>query len=52
MKETQDLGLSNTMCPKRMETTIMDNMGFKEGSHWDNGKGNGNYYLGFRVHSR
>ena len=45
----------------KMETTIMENQmekkmenemetGIIQGIYWDNGKENGNYYLGFYVH--
>ena len=36
---------------KKMETTIMGYigiLGYRLGLYWDNGKENGNYYLGFR----
>ena len=35
---------------KKMEATTMD-LGFRVilGLYWDNGKENGNYYLGFRL---
>ena len=40
---------------KKMETTIMGYigvLGYILGLYWDNGKENGNYYLGFRVSSK